>query len=210
MDKDPSKARCGSGKFNISDHDLYWNGTTDAQLEALLKAKLGREPLSIEKTELKLMRTRINNLVNRTRRNMIEDMGLPGTPNRASHSKVKTAAQVRAQIESDEAAVVASTEAASKKQRTEDNGKDVQDEEDDEEALFTEESALSAATAAASASSSSSSSSSSSTVKPPPSKRFVNIVVGHFPALVDGAYLELVNGMLQLVVVDFDDEEENA
>jgi hypothetical protein len=39
------------------------------------------------------------------------------------------------------------------------------------------------------------------------SKRMVNCVVDYFPELADGAFLELVDGMLRLVVVDDDEEE---
>ena len=167
----------------VSDFDLYFNGSTDAKCNALMTqngCKSAADMLAAQQASKKMQA-----FVTRVRNNMVDDMDFPGTPDRASHKKLKTEAEVQAQMTADAATLKAANDASNAKKEG-DNDEDEDDEEEDEEELTATEQ----------------SSSSSSSSKKTLTKKVVNAVIECFPELEEGYYLELVDSMLQLVVKD--------
>ena len=183
-----SKVMEGSVFSNVvPDFDLFFNCSTDAKLNQFLSSKA----IVITYPEMVILQgqaKKLSALVSRTRKNLLEDMELSGTPDRSNHKKQKTAHEVEVQMKED-AAKCKKANDMSNKNEGDDKNKDKEDEmegDDDEEGIT--EFSLS-------------SSSSSSSVKTI-SKKVVERVVEFFPELKDGHYLELIDGMLKLVVAE--------
>ena len=169
----------------VTDFSLYFNGSTDAKCNALMTQSgctSAVDMLAAQQASKKLQA-----FVTRVRNNMIDDMDFPGTPDRTSHKKLKTQAEVQAQMAADATKLKEANDASNaKKEGDNDEDEDDDDEDEDEEELTATEQ----------------SSSSSSSSKKTLSKKVVNVVVECFPELKEGYYLELVDSMLSLVVKD--------
>ncbi len=112
---------------------------------------------------------------------------------------LSTGDQVAAQVQKDKEAAIQMNNDAIKQRRVGLTGEEFSNNEaaeaDNEEEAMLTESGVSVA--------------SSSSSKRTMSKKLVNCIVDYFPELADGAFLELVDGMLQLVVAADEEEEED-
>ena len=172
----------------ISDFDMFTNCNTDAKMNSFLKAR----KLKVSSSQLPLLIQKAKGLVAKvttTKNNMIDDMEFDGTPDRTSRKKQKTALEMQQQLKEDEATCQDATNDANKKRGFEDESQeDNEGEEGDEDV---EEEGMTEV--------SSSSSSSSSSVKTC-SKKVTEKIIEVFPEIVDGAMLQLVDGVLMLVI----------
>ena len=171
----------------VSDFDLYTNCNTEPKLTTFIKTR----NLKVNLAQYQLISAsskKLVNLITRTKNNMIDDMEFDGAPDRSSRKKLKSQDEVQQQMTRDKELCESATANANQKQGgkdDEDNDEDIEDDEPEE-----------GITETSSASSSSSSSSSVKTV----SKKVTDKVVDVFPELLDGAHLQLINGILGLVL----------
>ena len=180
----------------FSDWDLATNGTTETKLNQMVA--LNHPNMSaIDRLKLIVQSKKVTAFVNRTKREFMDNMEFPGSPDRASHKKLVNAADAESRIkaQNDKVQAINQAEIDGKKRKAEGaaNGEEEEEEEEEEaepiEGLFMTESEVTT--------------SSSSSSKKKPSKRLINALIECFPELIDSKYaLQLVDG--ELVVTEFE------